>query len=50
MILNGLVVFPTFFNLVLNVAIRCSRSEPQSVPVLVFADCVELLDLQPQRT
>ena len=28
--LNGLVVFPTFFNLSLNLAIRCSWSEPVS--------------------
>ena len=35
--LNGLVVFPTFFNLSLNLAIRSSCSEPQSAPGLVFA-------------
>ena len=40
--MNGLVVFPTFFNLSLNLAIRCSSSEPQSAPRLVFADCIEL--------
>ena len=40
--LNGLVVFPTFFNLSLNFAIRSSWSEPQSTPNLVFADCIEL--------
>ena len=40
--LNGLVVFPTFFNLSLNLAIRSSVSEPQSAPGLVFADCIEL--------
>ena len=34
--LNGLVVFPTFFNLSLNLAIRSSWSEPQSAPSLVF--------------
>ena len=34
--LNGLVVFPTFFNLTLNLAIRSSWSEPQSAPSLVF--------------
>ena len=33
------VVFPTFFNLRLNLAIRSSWSEPQSAPGLVFADC-----------
>ena len=32
--LNGLVVFPTFFNLSLNLAIRSSWSEPQSAPSL----------------
>ena len=39
--LNGLVVFPTLFNLSLNLAIRSSWSEPQSVPSLVFADCID---------
>ena len=39
------MVFPTFFSLSLNLAIRSSRSEPQSVPGLVFADCIELLHL-----
>ena len=43
--MNGLVVFPTFFNLSLNLAIRSSWSEPQSAPGLVFADCMELLHL-----
>ena len=43
--LNGLVVFPTFFNLNLNLAIWSSWSEPQSAPGLVFADCIELLHL-----
>ena len=47
--LNGLVVFPTFFNLSLNLAIRNSRSEPQSAPGLVFADCIELLHLRLHR-
>ena len=32
--MNGLVVFPTFFNLSLNLARRSSWSEPQSAPVL----------------
>ena len=41
----GLVVFPTFFSLSLNLAIRSSSSEPQSVPGLVFADYIELLHL-----
>ena len=36
---NGLVVFPTFFNLSLNSAIRSSWSEPQSAPGFVFANC-----------
>ena len=39
------MVFPTFFNLNLNLAIRSSWSEPHSVPGLVFADCIELLHL-----
>ena len=47
--LNGLVVFPTFFNLSLNLAIRSSWSKPQSAPGLVFADCIELLHLWLQR-
>ena len=47
--LNGLVIFPIFFNLSLNFAIRSSWSEPQSAPSLVFADCIELLHLWLQR-
>ena len=47
--LNGLVVFCTFFNLRLNLAIRSTWSEPQSAPSLVFADCIELLHLWLQR-
>ena len=47
--LNGLVVFPTFFSLRLNLAIRSSWSEPQSSPGLVFADCIELLHHWLQR-
>ena len=47
--LNGLVVFPTFFNLSLNFATRSSWSEPQSAPSLVFADYIELLHLWLQR-
>ena len=39
------MVFPTFFNFSLNLAIRSSWSEPQSAPGLVFADCIELLHL-----
>ena len=35
------VVFPTFFNFSLNLAIRSSWSEPQSAPSLVFADCID---------
>ena len=34
--LNGLVVFPTFFNLSLNLAIRSSWCEQQSAPCLFF--------------
>ena len=37
------MVFPTFFNLILNFAIRSSWSEPQSAPGLVFAECIERL-------
>ena len=37
------MVFPTFFNLSVNLAIRSSWSEPQPAPGLVFADHVELL-------
>ena len=43
------MVFPTFFNLSLNLAIRSSWSEPQSAFSLVFADCIELLHLLLQR-
>ena len=32
------MVFRTFFNLSLNLVISSSRSEPQSLPGLVFAD------------
>ena len=37
------MVFPTFFSLSLNLAIKSSSSEPQSAPGLFFADCIELL-------
>ena len=37
--LNGLVVFPAFFNLSLNLAIRSSWSEPQSTPGLRSCFC-----------
>ena len=47
--LNGLVVFPTFFYLSLNLAISSSWSEPQTSSNLVFADCKELLYLQLQK-
>ena len=47
--LNGPAVFPTFFNLSLNLAIRSSWSEPQSASGLVYADCIELLHLWLQR-
>ena len=46
--LNGQVVFPTFFNLSLNLAIS-SWSEPQSALGLFFAECIELLHLWLQR-
>ena len=39
--LNGLVVFLTFFNLSLNLAIRSSWFEPQSAPGLAFAYCID---------
>ena len=44
-----LVVFPTSFNLSLNLAIRSSWSEPQSAPGLIFAVCIALLHLWLQR-
>ena len=43
--LNDLAVFPTFFTLSLNLAIRSSCSEPQSAPALVSPDYVEFLHL-----
>ena len=43
------MVFPTFFNLSLNLAIRSPWPEPQSALSLVFADCIELLHLWLQR-
>ena len=43
------MVFPTFFNFSLNLAIRSSWSEPQSAPGLVFADCIEILHLWLQK-
>ena len=36
--MNGLVVFPTFFNFSMISSIRSSLSEPQSASGLVFAD------------
>ena len=48
--LNGLLVFPTFFNFSLNFSVRSLWTEPQSVPDLVFMDCIELLHLWLQRT
>ena len=47
--LIGLVFFPTFFNLNLNLAIRGLWSEPQSAPGLVFVDCIALFHLWLQR-
>ena len=49
--LNGLMVFPTFFNFSLNLAISRSWYEPQSAPSLFFffGDCKELLHLWLQR-
>ena len=43
--LNVPVVFPTFFSLRLNFALRSSWSEPQSALGLAFAACIELLHL-----
>ena len=48
--MNGLVVFPTFFNLSLNLAIRSSWSEPQSAPGLVFADYIGRSSIQSAKT
>ena len=36
------MVFPTFFNLSLNLALRSSWSEPQLAPSLVFAEYINL--------
>ena len=47
--LNGLVVFPTVFNLSLNLTISSSWSVPQSAPSLGFANCIELLHVCLQR-
>ena len=47
--LNGLMIFPTFFNLSMNLAIRCSWSEPQSDPSLLFTDYIELFHSWPQK-
>ena len=47
--LSGLVVFPTFFNLSLNLVLRSLWSEPQSGPGLVFAECIEIFHLWLQR-
>ena len=35
------MVFPTFFNLSVNFATKSSKSEPQTVSGLVFADCIK---------
>ena len=48
-LLNGLVVFPMFFNLSLKFVIRSSWSEPLSTTGLVFVDYIEVLHLQLQR-
>ena len=47
--LSGLLVFSTFFNFSLNLAIRSSWSKPQSAPDLVFTDYLQLLHLWLQR-
>ena len=43
------MVFPTFLNLSLNLAIRSSWSETQSALIVAFVYCVELLHLWLQR-
>ena len=40
------MVFPTFFNLSLNFAMKSSLSEPQSASSLLFPDCIEPLLLK----
>ena len=45
----GLVVFPTFFSLSLNFAVRSWWSELQSASGFVFADYIQLLHLWLQR-
>ena len=47
--LNGLVVFPTFFNLRLNLAKRSSGFQLQSAPGLVSVDCIERLHILLKR-
>ena len=47
--LNGLGVFPTFFNLSLNFVIRSLWSEPHSALCLVFAYSIEIVHLWLQR-
>ena len=47
--LAGLVVFPTFFSLRMNFAMRSWWFEPQSAPDLVFANCIQLFHFQVQR-
>ena len=46
---NGLVVFPAFFSLNLNLVMKSLWAEPQSAPSLVFANCTELFHLWLQR-
>jgi len=43
------VIFPTSFNLSLNLATRSSWSVPQSAPSIAFADYIELLHFWLQR-
>ena len=45
----GLLLFPVFFSLSMNFAMRSWWSEPQSAPGLVFADCIQLIHPQLQR-
>ena len=43
--MNDLVVFPTFFNLSLNLAIMSSCSMLYSASSVLSADCIELFHL-----
>ena len=49
-LVNHFVVVGLLYGIDLSFAIRSSWFEPQSVPGLVFNDCIELLHLWLQRT